>query len=95
MKLLKFLLLLAVAALGAAFAYINPVLVHVSFYFGEIGLPLGILIFLLIGMGMLAGVLASMSGFIRLKRENAHLRRLSELANQEINNLRTIPLRDR
>lgn len=94
-KLLKFLLLLAVAALGAAFAYINPDLVHVYFYFGEIGLPLGMLIFLLIGVGMLAGALASMSWFIRLKRENAHLRRLFELANQEINNLRTIPLRDR
>lgn len=94
-KLLKFLLLLSAALLGAAFAYINPDLVNVSYYFGAIDLPLGILIFLSIGVGMLAGVLASMSWFIRLKRENANLRRLSDLANQEINNLRNIPLRDR
>lgn len=94
-KLLKILLLLLVASLGAGFAYSNPELVSVSYYFGEIALPLGILIFLLIGVGMLSGVLASMGWVIRLKRDNANLRRVADLANQELSNLRTIPLRDR
>ena len=49
LKLLKFFFLIAAAALGASFAYINPGLVRVSYYFGVLELPLGILIFLLLG----------------------------------------------
>lgn len=95
LKLLKLLLLFLVAVLGAAFAYINPVEVTVSYYFGELTLPMGMLIFLLFGGGILVGVLVSAAGFLRLQRENASLRRRSQLASQEINNLRAMPLRDR
>lgn len=95
MKLLRSVLLLVVAALGAGFVYINPKLVNVSYYFGEIALPVGILIFLLFGAGMLTGVLASTRRLMRLKRENAALRRVSELAHLEVDNLRTVPLPDR
>lgn len=95
LKLLKLLLLLLVAVLGATFAYINPAEVTISYYFGDLTLPLGMLIFLLFGGGILVGVLASLAGFLRLQRENANLRRRSQLASQEINNLRAMPLRDR
>lgn len=94
-KLLKFLLLLLVAAFGAGFAYINPDLVGISYYFGRLELPLGVLILLAIGVGLLAGMLASVGGLIRLKRENAHSRRLAELANREIEDLRATSLQDR
>lgn len=95
LKLLKLLSLLVVAALGAAFAYINPDQVTVSYYFGDLSLPLGMLIFLLLGGGILVGVLVSAAGMLRLQRENIGLRRRTQLANQEINNLRAMPLRDR
>jgi len=94
LKLLKFLLLIVVAALGASFAYINPGLVTLSYYFGEVALPLGILIFLLLGIGIVLGLLSSIAGYLRLRRENLHLRRRSQLISEEINNLRSLPLRD-
>ncbi len=95
LKLLKFLILLLTATLGAAFAYINPGQVKLSYYFGSWELPLGVLLFLLLGAGILIGYLACLGWFFRLKKENAALRRRSDLANQEINNLRAMPLRDR
>ena len=95
LKLLKFLFLIVVAAMGASFAYINPGLVTLSYYFGAVELPLGILIFLLLGIGILLGLLSSIAGYLKLRRENAHLRRRSQLIGEEINNLRSLPLRDR
>jgi len=94
-KLVKFLVVLLAAMLGAGFAYINPGLVTVSYYFGEWQLPLGILTFLLVGAGILIGFLSCLGWFVRIKKENAALRRRSELASQEVNNLRAMPLRDR
>ena len=94
-RLVKFLFLLLVALAGAVFAYINPGEVGVSYYFGELTLPLGILIFMLLGLGVLIGVLGSLMNFIGLRRENNRLRREAGLAQQEINNLRTMPLQDR
>ena len=93
--LLKFLLLLVIATLGASFAYINPGDVSISYYFGDLELPLGLLIFLLLGVGMAIGVLVSLAAYIRVQRENGSLRRRAQLAGEEIQNLRSLPLRDR
>ena len=87
--------LIAAAALGASCAYINPGLVRVSYYFGVLELPLGILIFLLLGVGIVLGLLSSVAGYVRLRRENSQLSRRSQLVSEEINNLRSLPLRDR
>ena len=95
LKLLKLLVLISVFTVGAAFAYINPGDVTISYYFGELRLPLGMLLFLLFGIGLVVGALLGIAGQFRLRGENLQLRRRSELAHQEINNLRALPLRDR
>ena len=95
LRLVKFLFLLLVALAGAVFAYINPGEVGVSYYFGQLTLPLGILIFVLLGIGVLIGVLGSLMNFVGIRRENTRLKRQASLAQQEINNLRTMPLQDR
>ena len=95
LRLVKFLFLLLVAFTGAVFAYINPGEISVSYYFGVLTLPLGILIFVLLGGGVLIGVLGSLLNVIGIRRENTRLRRQARLAQQEINNLRTMPLQDR
>ena len=94
LKLLKLLFALAIALLGAAIASLNPEMVRVSYYFGAFQLPLGILLFLLLGTGVILGALASLLMFVRIKRENADLRRQARLASTEVRNLRSMPLRD-
>lgn len=94
-NLIKFLLLLAVAVLGAAFASVNPEEVMVNYYFGTLQLPMGLLILLLLGMGIVIGMGAGTLLVLRVKRENIALRRRARLAHEEVNNLRTLPLKDR
>ncbi len=94
-KLLKFILLLGVALLGAGFASINPEPVVVHYYLGEISLPVGMLVLIVVGIGAVLGVLGSLLMILQLQSVNNRLRQQARLASEEVNNLRTIPLKDR
>jgi lipopolysaccharide assembly protein A len=48
-----------------------------------------------LGVGALLGVTASLVTTLELRRDNARLRRKARLAEQEVSNLRTLPLQDR
>ena len=95
LKLIRFILLLGFGLLGAGFASINPEPVDVHFYFRDFNLPLGLLVLVMVGLGALLGVLSSLLLMARLRRENQRLRRQARLASEEVNNLRTIPVKDR
>jgi len=94
-KLIYFLILLGVALFGAAFASINADKVPIDYYFGIIELPMGVLMLAMVGMGIIVGAMACTSMLIRLKRENSSLRRKASVTDQEVRNLRTIPVKDR
>ncbi len=95
MVVIKLLLLLALMLLGASFAIINDAPVMVDFYFIRPELPLSVLLLLVLGGGILLGGLAGMVYFLRVKKENADLRRKSRLVNEEIKNLRAMPVKGR
>lgn len=95
LKLIKFILLLGVALLGAGFASINPEPVAVNFYFYDLSVPLGLLVLTMIGAGAVLGVFSSLMLMARVRRDNRRLRRQARLASEEVNNLRTIPVKDR
>ena len=94
MRFLKLLFLLMVMMLGAAFAVMNPESVVLNYYFGSREIPLPVVLVGAISFGALLGVLAGLGSTAGLKRENAELKRKARLAAQEVNNLRTIPLKD-
>lgn len=93
-KLIKFLLLLGFAILGAAFASINPDPVRVHYYFGELNLPLGLVVLGALAAGILIGVMLSLLIVMKTRRENRLLKKKADLVNREVNNLRTIPVKD-
>ena len=95
LRLIKFIFLLAMAVLGAGFASINPELATVHYYFGDLTLPMGMLLLGVLGLGMLLGLLVSVFILLKTRHENTRLRRKAELVNTEVNNLRTIPLKNR
>ena len=95
LRLIKFILLLAMAVLGAGFASINPEIATMHYYFGDLSLPMGMLMLGALGLGIALGMLASLFMLLKTKRENAKLRRKADLVNTEVNNLRTIPLKNR
>jgi len=94
LRLIKFIFLLGMAVLGAGFASINPEVATIDYYFGDLTLPLGMLLLGMLGLGMLLGLLVSVFALLKARRENSRLRRKAELVNTEVNNLRTIPLKN-
>ncbi len=94
MKFIKFLLLVAMMVVGAAFAAINAQSVTVNYYFGTIELPLALVAAVAVGIGAVFGMLASMGGAFRLKRENARLKRQARVAEKEVSNLRNLPIKE-
>lgn len=86
--------LLLVALLGLSFAQMNADSVQLTYYFGEVRAPLSLVVVLAIALGAFLGVLAAMGMVIGQKREIAKLRKSVKLAEKEVSNLRSLPLKD-
>ena len=95
MVIIKLLLLLAFMIIGASFALINDTPVTVDLYFLTPELPLSLLLLLALGCGIVLGGLAGMVYFMRVKKENADLKRKTRLVNEEVKNLRSMPIKGR
>ena len=94
MRFFKLLFILMVMLVGAAFAVMNAENVNLNYYFGSSVLPLSVVLVGAVCFGAVLGILAGLGGLARLKHENASLRRQVRLASQEVNNLRTMPIKD-
>lgn len=94
-RIVSFILFFVVAAVGIAFAVLNANLVHLNYYFGASQAPLSLLLVLAIAAGAVLGIVASLGVLMRMKRDNARLRKAVDLSRKEIANLRAIPLRDK
>ncbi|WP_275096974.1 LapA family protein [Sedimenticola hydrogenitrophicus] len=94
MRFLKLIFILLIMMIGAAFAVMNAEAVRLNYYFGVEELPLSVILVAALALGAILGVLAMLSGSLRLRRENMSLRHKARLARQEVNNLRSIPIKD-
>ena len=95
LTILKFFLVVILLGVGIAFAIANsaPVRIDLGLIMPE--LPLSLVVLLAVGVGLLLGIFASVFYFMRIKKENADLRRQSRLAEQEVKNLRSLPISGR
>ena len=94
MRVLKILVILLLTAAGAIFAVLNPHPVLVDYYFGRLELPVAVVVVAALGGGALLGMLAGLRAVLGMKRENARLRRRARLTAEEVNNLRTLPIKE-
>lgn len=95
LKVIKLILAVVFLVFGAAFAIINDQPVSVDLYFATPTLPLSLLMLFAVGVGIVLGAVAGGFYFMRVKKENADLRRQSRLVEQEVKNLRTLPINGR
>ena len=95
LNLVKFVLVVLFLIVGAAFAVINDKPVDLDLYFVVVNLPLSLILLLALGLGILLGTVVGSFYFMRLRKENADLRRRSRLAEQEVKNLRNLPINGR
>jgi len=90
---IKLLVVLVILVLGAALTTLNEGQVTLNYYFGSVESPLPLALLGALGLGLLLGFLAGLSLWAKVRSENARLRRSARLAQEEVNNLRTIPLK--
>lgn len=91
-KVIKFILVIIFLIIGAAFAIINDQPVELDLYFLVTSLPLSLILLLAVGVGILLGAVVSAFYFMRIRKENANLRRQAHLVEQEVKNLRSLPI---
>ena len=94
MRIVSYVVMLAVVLLGLSFAILNakPLVLH--YYLGTAQLSLSLLLVLAIGVGVLLGLIGAMKPLLCLKTENIRLKHRIKHAEQEIENLRSIPIKD-
>jgi len=93
-RIVIFAILLLVTLLGLSFALMNANSVRLMYYFGEVQAPLSLVVVLAIALGAFLGVLASMGMVVGQKREIAKLRKSVKIVEEEVSNLRSLPLKD-
>ena len=94
MRLLRYILFIVLLLLALSFALLNADPVSISYYLGTSQVPLSILLVFAFGMGCIIGLLVSMSWYLRSKWQARKLANRLELAEKELANLRTMPLKD-
>lgn len=92
-----FYIVLAVltALLGITFAFQNQQLIEVRYYFGLSWRgPLSLALLATLAGGVVLGYLASLRTVLRLQRELVRARREIRSIEQEVANLRALPIKD-
>jgi uncharacterized integral membrane protein len=95
MRLLGLIIVLLVMAFGFAFHLRNGEFFEVDYYVGVVGLPFSLWMFLALSIGALLGILASLPLVARFRRDAARLSRRLRMNEQELKNLRVVPMKDR
>jgi len=94
MKLIAIFVILLLAFLTAILSILNSGDIQINYYFGSIFIALPAVIIVTLAAGILLGIIASMSMVLKLKKDNAGLKKDMKLTEKEIANLRRLPLRD-
>ena len=93
-RLVSLVLLLSLVLVGLAFAVVNSKPVELNYFLATREVPLAMTLVLTLAFGALIGLFFSLGMVIRLKRETLRLRRQMQIAEQEVVNLRNIPIKD-
>lgn len=89
-----YIILLLLVLITAVFARINADNVELDFYFTTAQAPLALWLYIALVLGAVLGVLVSLLMVFRAKREVRRLAKRLALCEQELKNLRELPLKD-
>lgn len=93
-RLLGLILIFAIVIFGLSFAVINSDPVALNYYIGTIELPLALVLASVFGVGALFGVFVCLGPLLKSKRAASRMRKKASVAEQEVHNLRALPLKD-
>ena len=89
-----FIVLLLVAVLAAVFAALNPDQIELELAFAQVSVRKSVALAIAFGFGFALGFFVAMGRVFNLMRERRALKKSVRLAEAEVNNLRSLPLRD-
>jgi lipopolysaccharide assembly protein A len=94
-RILYILLAIVVLFFGLSFAVKNAQIVDLTYYFGlHWASPLSLMLLTIFSLGAGFGFLASLSMVIRMQHQLAQARREMRKIEQELINLRSLPIKD-
>lgn len=93
-RIARLILVFVILLIGLAFHLKNNQLIELNYYVDVISLPMSWLVVLVLFIGSMLGVLASLPIIIKLKRDKIMLERHIKNSEKEINNLRVMPVKD-
>ena len=94
-RALIFIFLLLIAIFGSVLTRLNVEPVDLHYYFGSIEISLAILLLMVLAAGALIGLLMTLSMTLSAHARKRCLRKKLLLLEQEIRNLREIPIKGR
>ncbi len=94
-RLLYTVIGVTVFLLGISFAYKNGQTVELRYYFGlDWSSPLSVMLLATFVLGIVAGFLASLRMVVRMQRQLVQARKEVRQIEQEVINLRSLPIKD-
>ena len=93
-RIISFIIILILVLTGILFAVLNSQNVQLNYYFGSKDMALSLLLIITIIFGTLLGILVSAGHLLRARHDISRLKKTIQLAEKEVSNLRTIPIKD-
>lgn len=94
-RLMYGMVVLWMVLVGVTFTTKNAQMVELNYYFGiHWTAPLSFMLLTTFTVGIAFGVLASLAMLARMQRQLLQIRRETRQLEQEVNNLRALPIRD-
>jgi len=93
MRSLSYLVLLMIMLVGLTFASLNSSIVTFNYYLGSKEIVLSLLLVGVFGIGIFFGLLVAVLLWIKAKRDNMRLKSRLKVAEKEVENLRSIPIK--
>ena len=94
MKILSTLFILLLIFFGISFAILNSSTVSLNYYLGHTEISLSLLLAITLSAGAVLGFILATPTIFRLKRGNRKLKNRIKQTEQEVGNLRAIPIKD-
>lgn len=94
-KIISYLIFLLVILLGITFSIMNSAPVNIHYYFGSQDMPLSMIMAISFGSGLFLGLLMMGISMLRMKADEYRLKKRLKMAELEIENLRSIPIKEK
>jgi putative membrane protein len=94
MRIVTSLLIIVAVTSSIVFAVLNSHLVDINYYLGETQAPLSLVLAMTLMLGVVVGISPCVNIIVKIKRENARLNKRIKLTEEEVVNLRNIPIKD-